>query len=539
MTQRILTRWGLGLAPLVLAACASAPTERYSVLVERLVEGVPLHGIQGLTWGLDDQLYAAAMSSQKVSRIDPATGRVEVLADAPFGESDDVAIGPDGTIVWTAMAEGELRARRADGSMDVIARDLRGLNPVAFSPDGRLFAVVMGQQSRLMEFDVQGRREPRLVSDKIKLLNSFDFGSDGFLYGPFWRSGELVKMNVDTGEQTLLVSGVGEPAAVELDSNGQIITVDYHTGDVRRTDPDTGVSRVLVTLDPPLDNLAIGPDDTIYVSDTARSGIYVLSPDGTLQGRLLGGEFSTPGGLATVQRNGSEALVVADSTGYRFVDPKTGNVDRPHFKSSHGTSLALATYGTTMALSDPRMGRVHVIDLETGEPVFDKFGFDVPYGIAVLPSKEIVIAEYGNGTVSIWDGESVDVIATGLSGPVAVVVESNDSLLVTEHTSGNLVRIDQASGAKTVLFSGLNRPEGLAVMADGRIAIADVGAARLVAVDLAAAELEVLATGLEFGIAAVRAPQVVGVPNGVAVGQDGAIYLNEDGANAVTKVRFQ
>ena len=64
------------------------------VRVETLVEGTPLHGIQGLTWGRDGNLYAAAISAQTLSRVDPETGEVETLVGAPLGESDDVDLGP-------------------------------------------------------------------------------------------------------------------------------------------------------------------------------------------------------------------------------------------------------------------------------------------------------------------------------------------------------------------------------------------------------------------------------------------------------------
>ncbi len=143
------------------------------------------------------------------------------------------------------MVAGELRIKRPGGPVEVLAAGLPGLNPVAFSPDGRLFAVTMGDPSRLWEFYLDGKREPRLVSDRIKILNSFDFSSDGTLYGPYWRSGELVQINVDTGETTILARNLGSPTAVELDSRGRLISVDYRTGEIKRTNPVTGESTVL------------------------------------------------------------------------------------------------------------------------------------------------------------------------------------------------------------------------------------------------------------------------------------------------------
>lgn len=521
----------------VLALGLTGNLDAADARVETLVEGTPLHGIQGLTWGHDGNLYAAAVSAQTLSRIDPQTGEVETLVGAPLGESDDVDLGPDGTLVWTAMVAGELRMKRPGGEVETLASDLPGLNPVAFSPDGRLFAVTMGDPSRLWEFFLDRPNERRLVSDTIGILNSFDFAPDGTLYGPYWRSGMLAKINVDTGEEKTVAQNLGSPTAVEIDSQGYLISVDYRTGEVRRTDPLSGLSQVFAVLPAPLDNLAIGPDDTIYVSDSARSGIFVVRPNGTIANRLTGGEFSTPGGLDVVTIDGQEKIVVADSTGYRFVDPATGEIDRPPYNLRFGTSINIASSDRYLALTDARMGRAHVIDIATREVVRDQFGFKTPYGVA-FAGDAVLIAEYASGTLLRWTEDGSTVIADGLDTPVGLALETETSVLITENGPGTVKRINLADGTQTEIYNGLVEPEGLAVMADGRIAVAEVGAARIVAVDLATGTAEVLADNLNFGVAAVRAPIEVGLPTGLAVGSDGTIYFSEDGANAIKVIRF-
>ena len=96
--------------------------------VETLVPGGPLHGPNGITFGPDGRLYVASVSAQTIHRVDVATGAVEVVVPAPDGEADDIAFAPDGTMVWTALLAGEIRALREDGSIDVIATDSATIN---------------------------------------------------------------------------------------------------------------------------------------------------------------------------------------------------------------------------------------------------------------------------------------------------------------------------------------------------------------------------------------------------------------------------
>lgn len=538
------------LALSLVSGCAINPRQQnLCPRVEVLVPGTPMKGIQGLAWGPDNMLYAAAVTPQTVHRIDPQTGAVELLVSAPDGESDDVAVGPDGTLVWTAMRSGEVRLQRPGGPVEVLAENLSFVNPVAFTPDGtRLFVVSLGDPRALWELYLDGVTPPRMVTDQIKGLNSFEIDADGFLYGPYLMDGELVKVDIDSGEITSIATDVGFPVAVELDSQGNLIWVDFQSGEVHRTDPVTGETTVLTIVTAPLDNLAVAPDDTIYVSESALSGITMISPGGTTQRQITGGAFSTPGGLDIGVVDGKETLLVADIIGYRFVDPVTGAVTFPPYTMSHGNATNVAINGTTLALTDGRSGRLQLVDLVKDELLVLDTGFANAYGVEWLESGEVLLVEHGAGTLTRWmqegTGTSTVTVTDRLRGPVGLTiethaVETDTTVLVTENTSGTVTRVNLTTGAKTEVFSGLSSPEGLDVMADGRIAVAEVGASRIVAIDLETGALEVLADGLNFGVAALGAPESVGFPTGVAVGSDGAIYVSEDGANAIRKITFE
>lgn len=504
--------------------------------VTTLVPGTPLHGIQGLAWGADGMLYAGAISAQKISRIDPRKGTVEVIVDAPFGEADDLAIAADGTLAWTAIATGELRIRRPGEAMQVLAKGLPGINPVAFRRDGRLVAGQLGPVNALYEFDPAGRKPPRTITTEVDNLNGFDFGADGRLYAPFWQAGVLVAIDIDSGAVTRLAEGLNTPSAVNLDSHGRLISVDYNTGDVRRTDPVSGASKVIVTLPPPLDNLAVGDDDTIYVSDTAHSGVIAVDPSTGASRRIVGGEFSTPGGMKIAMLDGRETLIVADSTGYRFVDPIDGKVTRPRFDMSVGASLDVAASDDVIAASDVRFGRVYKLDRRTRKLLQDVRDLKGPYGLLILEGGDLLVADYLAGTLVRIGEKAKSVVAQDLRGPVGLVLAAPDAVYVSENTSGTLTRVDLKTGSKREMAADLQHPEGVALMKDGRLAIAEAGARRVVALDLHTQQRSVLASDLPPPVAALRTPSPVGMPTGVAVGRDGAIYISSDGDNSIRKI---
>lgn len=530
MTMRLTV-----LATTLLLACAGSSAGE-GVTVTTLVPGTPMHGIQGLAWGADGMLYAGAISAQKISRIDPRKGTVDVVVDSPFGEADDLAIASDGTLAWTAIASGELRIRRPGEAMRVLAKGLPGINPVAFRRDGRLVAGQLGPVNALYEFDPTGRTSPRKITTEVDNLNSFEFGADGRLYGPFWQAGVLVAIDIDSGAVTRLATGLNTPSAVSLDSRGHLISVDYNTGDVRRTDPASGVSKIIVTLPPPLDNLAVGDDDTIYVSDTARSGVIAVDPSTGASRRIVGGEFSTPGGMKMAVLDGRETLIVADSTGYRFVDPADGKVTRPRFDMGVGASLDVAASDDVIAMTDVRFGRVYKIDRRTRKVLQDVRDLKGPYGVLILEGGDLLVADYLAGTLVRVGEKANSVVAQDLHGPVGLVLAAPDAVYVSENTSGTLTRVDLTTGTKREVAADLQHPEGLALMKDGRLVIAEAGARRVVAIDLHTQQRSVLASDLPPPVAALRTPSPVGMPTGVAVGRDGAIYISSDGDNSIRKI---
>ncbi len=524
--------------------------------VETLVPGGPLHGINGITFGPDGWLYAGSVAGQTIYRVDVASGVVEVVVPPPAGEADDIAFAPDGTMVWTALLDGEIRALRENGSIDVIASGKALINPIDFTDDGRLFAAQKGFD-RLYEFPfdrrLEGAQAPRLVAKKMGDLNSFEITADDQLYGPLSRIGTIARIDIETGQVSPIAENLGKPIAVNLDADGRIWFVDLTSGhlqridpgppDPNRRDPNWGDAKVVATIQPPADNLAVGPDGAIYVSRSAASAIVRVDPDSGEQRIVVPGHFSLVGGLAIMTHQGREALLVADSYGYRIVDTRTGAVTSPYEivePGFPGAASDVAINDEFIALTDlVTRPRVFLVDRADYKIVATWPNIDAPCGVVLRDSGDPIVADFATGTLiglSRKDRSLRDILVDGLDGPVGLAWAGSDAVYVTEVLAGTLARINLDDASKTIIATGLAQPEGLTVLDDGRVAVVEVGAQRLIALDPDSGAVEVLASELPVGEPAARAPAPVHVPSGVAQGADGSLYLTGDRDNSVLKL---
>ena len=119
--------------------------------IQILVPGSHFHGIHGLTFDSQDNLYAGSVVGRAIYYVNTNTGDVKEFIGPPNGMADDVEFGPDGRIYYTSFLEGKLRCKGADGKVTVLAEGLPGINSLAFNNEGRLFAtqVFMGDVGAL------------------------------------------------------------------------------------------------------------------------------------------------------------------------------------------------------------------------------------------------------------------------------------------------------------------------------------------------------------------------------------------------------
>ncbi len=530
-----------GLAAVLISASAPNAAKRPNTVVTVLVPGQShgeiLRRVNGIDWNpADGKLYATSTTSEAIYRIDTKTGDVDMAIGPPWGEGDDLAFSQSGAVAWTAIATGELRYKAPGGDVQVLDKTVPGINPVAFSKDGRLVAAQANEGHVLYQFDPTGKKPRRVIMKDMPDLNSFAFGPDGILYSP-QRGGKTVAIDIDAGN--LRVVNEDNGGSVKVDARGQLIEISK-SGNLVRTDPKTGQSQLIAPIGEGTDGLAVGPDGTIYASSPAESSIFAFDPVTGAKREIVRGHFSSLGGLAIAAVNGKDVLFAADAWGFRNVDPTTGEITKPKGRGLRsGGSSDLAFSDTAIALANVRLGVVQKLDRASEKLVFENKEIKQPYGVALLDDGSVAVADFVGRRIARVDANGVSTLAEGFQGPVGISRGPQGALLITDSPAGTLTRIDPKTGKRDQVANGLSRPEGVAVMADGRIAVAETGANRLVAIDLKTKKREVLAERLPFGAHVTATAENVGLPAGVAVAGNGDIYVSCDGDFSIRKVSLR
>ncbi|MGJ7614287.1 MULTISPECIES: hypothetical protein [unclassified Variovorax] len=531
------------LAPPYFTASAEPLTTRPAswAAPEALVAPSAFAGVHGLAIDAKGRLLAGSVLGNTLWEVDRTTGAAKVLIDAPEGQADDIAVGPQGELAWTNYLMGMLRYRESDTApLQVLAKDLPGLNSLDFDRrNGKLYASQVFLGDALWEIDRAGQKPPRLVKKDMGGFNGFEVGPDGLLYGPLWFKGQVVKIDPANGDMTVIADGFKIPAAANLDGKGNLWVVDARSGELVKVDLASGRKTVAKQLRPSLDNLAIAPDGTIYISNMANNEVLAFNPaTGDLR-TLTSGKVAVPAGMKI---DGND-LWVADVFGFRQVDVRTGEV-RDVFRMQREPELdypfAVGLSPRLFALTSWFTGTVQLVDRQTLKTVDTLHGLKAPFDAIPMPDGSVIYAEIATGSITRASGPKFaekSVVASGLNGPVQMVIGQDGALYVTE-AAGKLLRIPlDASAPLRTVADGLALPEGVAQTPWGSFIVAESAARRLVEIDPADGSRRTVAENLPIGLApgpGLPPPYVV---TGVAVGRDGTVYMSADRNNAIYRIR--
>jgi sugar lactone lactonase YvrE len=523
---------------------SQGPRTRSSGLTEPVVvaSGAPIHGASGLRFDAQNRLHVASVLGDEILVMDPATGEVisTIGANAGVVGPDDLAFGPDGSLYWTSFSTGEVGRISPEGTRTGQSVG-PGVNGITFSPDGRLFVTVVFMGDALYELDPELTAPPRLVASKFGFMNGIDWGPDGALYGPLWTKGEVVRVNVDTGELTAIAGGFNVPAALKFGPDGRIYVVEQATGRVQRLNPADGAREVAASFQPGLDNLAFDNSGHLFVSHGQDGCVSEVLPDGTARA-ICGCGMIAPGGVALVE-DPVRTLYVADFWTLRGFDPVSGNLTRclrhsigvaggvtsPFTVSADGTDLILTSWL-------PR-DMVQVFDLEAGTVVEEYADFDDPVN-AIRFRGDLVVVEGGKGRlvrIPVREPKKRVILAKGLVEPIGLAATESD-LWVSDHGTGSVLQVvanGRALDTPVPVATGLASPEGLAVDRDGGLLVVEPEIGRLSRIEPGTRLVSTLADGFP--------PCLLGdhptwIFNGVAVGAGGSIYLTSDVDNRVYRI---
>lgn len=503
--------------------------------VETLVPGSAFHGVHGVRFSPAGELYAGSVAGQSLYKVDLAAGTAAVAVGPPHGMADDIAFGPGGQMVWTAILEGVVYSRRGDGPVEVLAKDLPSVNSIAFSRDGRrLFAAQVFGGDALWELDPAGAKPPRLIhGEPLGGFNSFAAGPDGWLYGPLWFKGQVVKIHPDTGELKVVAEGLDTPAAAKFDAKDDLYVLDTTLGEVVRVDIATGAKTRVAQLASALDNLAVAPDGKLVVSNMADNGLQLVDPATGDVRQVMRGALAFPADLALAEDG---ALHVADVFAYRAVDAAGGavrDVARVHTRGSeleYPTGVSVGAERVVLASSPA--GAVMVYDRRTGAALQVLHGFNAPSDALELAEGELLVAEMGGGDLLRVRGEARTRVASGLAAPASLAAGPAGAVYVAEVAGGRVSRVDLASGARTTVVENLKLPKAVAVGPGGRLFVLELGARRVISVDPSSGAVSTVAGDLPVGLVT----QPVPLAGGIAVSAAGVVYVTSDVENSILRI---
>ncbi len=530
---------------LALSACGVMTPSRPDswAAPEALVAPSSFTGVHGLAVDKQGRLLAGSVVGNAMWQVDRQTGAASILIGGPEGQADDIAIGPKGEMAWTNYLMGMVRYRDNDQApMRVLAKDLPGLNSLDFDRrNGKLYASQVFLGDALWELDVAGIKPPRLIAKDLGGFNGFEVGPDGMLYGPLWFKRSVVKIDPSNGAVSVISASFDIPAAANLDGKGNLWVVDTAAGELSKVALDPGAKTVVAKLATALDNLAIAPDGTVYVSNMADNSIQAVNPDTGAVRTLTRGKLAVPAGLKV----DGGSLFVADVFSFRQIDIATGAVTDLRRMHSTGVELeypfAVGLSAQKIALASWFTGTVQMIDRTTLKSDIMTHGWKAPYDALPLADGSVLVAEIATGSITQASGPNYDtrrVITSGLAGPVQMVLGPDGGLFVSE-AAGNIVRITLADGSKTTVASGLALPEGLAFTPWGTLVVAEAAGTRLTEIDLATGQRRSVADKLPIGLSGGPGMPPPYVATGVAVGADGSVYFSANRNNAVYRVKPQ
>jgi sugar lactone lactonase YvrE len=521
----------------------TAPSVAEGWRLQRVTAPSRLFGANGLRTGPDGRIYVAQVTGSQISALDLDSGKLQTVC-AKGGEivaPDDVAFDPGGDLYATEVMDGRVSVLDTVGRTRVLRDDVPCANGITFYR-GRLFIGECREGGRLLEMDLGGGA-PRVLADGVPSPNAMEVGPDGLLYFPVMGANEIWRIDPDGNPKNTvpqcIAGDLGVPDSVKFDSKGYIVSTQVASGQVLRIDPRTGDQTVLAQLTPGLDNCTF-VDGRLFVSNFTGEITEILGGGET--STVLSGGLNWPLDLA-IGDDGN--LYVADGTYFYVVRPDgllhtVGMLFSPGYP---GFMRGVAPSGDGGFVVTTSGGQVSRYMPAAGETEVLADGFDQLYGVAVGPGG-VVFAELGTGRVLSVNTGKVEVLASNLREPVGVAIGADGAPLVAESGAGRVVRL--AGSTIQVVIDELRCPQGILVTGE-RLYVVDAGAGKLIEFDLNTHAYQTIASGLPVGPPPGVVPKPLkGMPPfsgpqgpfaGIAAGRDGTLFVSADGDGSVLALR--
>ena len=300
---------GMVITAILVLAISLMPGKAAAVdrgyLLKELVKPNPVFQAYGIALDANDTIYLAG---SEITIADGNSGQVLdrlTTAEIDITAADDIVFGPDGSMYWTDIATGRVGRVAPDGTVSHQFVGV-GVNPIAFSGDGRLYVGLDLFGAGLYELDPAFATPPRVIPDTLGIgFNCFAVGPDNqYLYAPNLAFGMMFKIDVESGDIVWQTPEFG--GCAKADSQGRIHVIDYDTAThYKFIDHEAMTYEIVATypeIVPGMSNFDFDSEDNIYVSDHANGRVSLIKKNGQVK-ELVKGGLIEPNGVAVLPNN--------------------------------------------------------------------------------------------------------------------------------------------------------------------------------------------------------------------------------------------
>jgi NHL repeat len=305
---------------------------------------------------------------------------------------------------------------------------------------------------------------------------------------------------------------LNRPEALASTANGDLLIANQGTNQILRRLPDgtlqvvagsgsagyggDGGPAVRAELDTP-NGIAVAPDGTIYVADTANNRVRAISPSGKISTVAGNGKGLSPGAGSTQTAVGpfgvpaidakisdplsvavgrQDQLYVADSAGIQVVG-RNGELTNLSVTGLHNLGIGTPAGLTAAAVTVDHAGDLYVgdfspkllIELSPSGSVLHSWGVYVaPGGLATAPDGSILVADYGFTLDRISNGALTHIATFALNSVPGVTGTLRPSGVGETPTGTTYFDTDGANG-------GTNTPALGAIGGQGRVQLLTTG----------------------------------------------------------------
>jgi sugar lactone lactonase YvrE len=267
-----------------------------------------------------------------------------------------------------------------------------------------------------------------------------------------------------------------------------------------------GEPRVLAERLPFPNAMAFGPDGMLYFPVAGQRAVWRVNPDGDPRPEEFLADAGRP---SSVKFDWNGDLIYTDSLSGHVVRASVRTRERSNVAELSPGLDNTALIGHHIYVSNFLHSSIHRVS-EHGAQALVKNGLVGPYGMAVLPSGEVAIAD-GLALALVRGGEVVHAAnwhTRKYPGFLRSIVARPAGGIFAATSAGSVVEVDWNAGQTRVIASGLNEVMGMVLHPDGTLIVAETGAGRVLAVQPRTTAVEVVAAEL------LRPTDVAVLPNG-------------------------